>query len=239
VGRWGLLLICVLAAEARAEDPASLAPLEQASARAEDLARRALARHRAGDARGAAELFLEAFALSGNPTQLRNAAKALEQAGLLERALATWQRLRALDGVDAHRQELADAHIAALRAQLRTQVLEQARGAPPAPTPASVPTPALVAPSPAPVTSPLRWVLVGSGVAALGGAAALYASGYATYAEFVDTGASGQTVSRADADAAQLRAGAGVALGVGALATIAAAVVVPMVMAEEAEPESP
>lgn len=233
MGRWGLLLICVLAAEARAEEPASLAPLEQASARAEDLARRALARHRAGDARGAAELFLEAFALSGNPTQLRNAAKALEQAGLLERALATWQRLRALDGVDAHRHELADAHIAALRAQLRTQALEQARSAPPAPTPA------LVAPSPAPVVSPLRWVLVGSGVAALGGAAALYASGYATYAEFVDTGASGQTVSRADADAAQLRAGAGVALGVGALVTIAAAVVVPMVMAEEAEPESP
>ena len=89
------------------------------------------------------------------------------------------------------------------------------------------------------MVSPLRWVLVGSGVAALGGAAALYASGYATYAEFVDTGASGQTVSRADADAAQLRAGAGVALGVGALVTIAAAVVVPMVMAEEAEPESP
>jgi hypothetical protein len=64
--------------------------------RAETLARRALASYSEGRYAEASDRFLRAFELSGEPTQLRNAAKSAELAGEREKAIEHWSLFRAL-----------------------------------------------------------------------------------------------------------------------------------------------
>lgn len=79
--------------------------------RAAELAMKAVRLYRAGQNADAAKLFLEAYAISKRPAQLRNAAKAYEEIGMLDQSHELWTRYR--DHKDVSKDEIAeaDAHL--------------------------------------------------------------------------------------------------------------------------------
>lgn len=89
--------------------------------RAEAVVREALAEYQAKHYAKAAELFLEAFELSRRPTPLRNAAKASEQDGQLERALSHWSLYLTLEELGPEDRAEAREHILHVRAQLEAR----------------------------------------------------------------------------------------------------------------------
>jgi tetratricopeptide (TPR) repeat protein len=88
--------------------------VRRCEARADALAKQALALYRSGDYAKAATRFVEAFEVSGRPIPLRNAAKAFEAAGLVEEAIGRWRMLRALEEASAEDRSEAEQRLAEL-----------------------------------------------------------------------------------------------------------------------------
>ena len=154
--------------------------------------------------REAAETFFVAFTLSNRPDMLYNAARAYEQAKLLEKAKALYESYLLLPGVSDDGKKDAQARIAAIN-QLQSAVSQPAHSAPapdavpksgpgqPSPTkpePAK-PEPARTVPAPAgpaavvvappPMVGPAQsgatvgaWIAVGGGSASIVASAVLY-----------------------------------------------------------------
>ena len=147
------------------------APSEQSIREAELRAAKALALWETKSYVGAAEYFIEAFELSGEPTQLRNAAKAYEAGNAKKEARATWTRYLALPELTAADRAEAEQRLRALA------VVEQPRTlAPIAPiTPVAVVVEAVPE-----IEEPVRWepwVLTAAGaIAAAVGGVLLYRS---------------------------------------------------------------
>jgi hypothetical protein len=80
------------------------------SKKAAEIAKRALKHYRAGELKEAAELFLEAYRISKRSAQLRNAAKAYEEGGMLDESLALWERYQKDPDTSADERAEADAH---------------------------------------------------------------------------------------------------------------------------------
>src|SRR5262252_9553898 len=164
-------------------------PSEDSLRVAEIIAGKALVLWEEGSFVPAAEAFLEAYELSLEPTQLRNAAKAYESGGATELARDAWKRLLALDDVEASDRAEAEEHLAALDAPKPAQPIETPEPAetvaPPEPDPPPPPIAPIVAPKPpvaivetTPIEAPVRWqpwVLTGAGaVAAIVGGVLLF-----------------------------------------------------------------
>ena len=155
----------------------------------------------------AAELFLEAYQVSGVPNQLRNAARAYQEGGLEEQAEQTWVRYRDHHGLEASERAEAQAQVdlirerrnakaAAVDAERARQVAEEERiakeeaqaraaqvaaAAAPVPVETPSPPPAIQGEVAAAESRPtLIYVGIGVGAAALlGGGALLLESQFA------------------------------------------------------------
>ncbi len=100
-----LLLIALLApSAARAQTDA-----------AEVLVERAVAAYRQGDLAKAGAFFLEAYELSLVPAQLRNAAKAYQDADDLDHAESLWARFAALEAIGPSERAEAEAQVGLIR----------------------------------------------------------------------------------------------------------------------------
>ncbi len=162
-----VLLLSVLLSGA----PPAPSPTPEMLHQAEIQAAKALASWEAKAFSRAAQYFLEAYALSGEPTQLRNAAKALESAGSRDEATSAWrQLLERTDLTDAQRAE-AEARIAALAEEEETRPIDPAP--PPIVAPPLDPVAVTVAVPPAAPAWP-PWLLAASGVAAAAAGGVLY-----------------------------------------------------------------
>ena len=83
--------------------------------RAEALATQAVKLFREKMFADAASLFLEAYEISKEPTQLRNAARAFEEGGIIDRALECWQSYRDAGGLLEEEVVEAETHLKLLR----------------------------------------------------------------------------------------------------------------------------
>jgi hypothetical protein len=92
------------------------APDPEMMRQAEIRAAKAIAFYEAKAFARAAQYFLEAYELSGEPTQLRNAAKALESAGAIEQAKGAWNQLLERSDLTAGMRGEAEERLAALDA---------------------------------------------------------------------------------------------------------------------------
>ena len=199
------------------------------AAEAEAQARRALEHYRAGRLLEAGRHFFAAYELSGKPTQLRNAAKAFEEGGAHEQAVSYWRRYIHVEGLDEAKRATAMARIDGLEARLETErmrererrleaELEDARReierlrASSGEVGGDGPWPAW------------RSYAIGAGTAVAVAGAILFASGWQTYMRYGGAADSAPEVTRAEADAAQLRSGLGIgATSLGAAAILAGA----------------
>ncbi|MBI2373633.1 MAG: hypothetical protein HYV07_06505 [Deltaproteobacteria bacterium] len=93
---------------------------------AEEEAAKAIAEFQAGRYEQAAERFLAAFRLSGRPSPLRNAAKALQKAELLDRSLEQWKLYMYLPGVTADERAEAEANIALIKERQHARAMQEA-----------------------------------------------------------------------------------------------------------------
>lgn len=92
--------------------PASaLAADKTENQRAAEIAMKAVRLYRNGQNQEAAKLFMEAYAISKRPAQMRNAAKAYEEGGMLDQSAELWQRYRDHVGVNKDERSEADAHL--------------------------------------------------------------------------------------------------------------------------------
>lgn len=88
--------------------------------RAAELVQRAAERYRAGKYVEAAVLFREAYALSKLPTQLRNAAKAYADGGLVDDALEAWRAYAVHPKLSPAERSEAEAQVALIEERRRT-----------------------------------------------------------------------------------------------------------------------
>lgn len=187
---------------------------------AEEEASRALTLYRAERYVEAARHFLRAYDLSGNPTQLHNAAKALEKGEFLSQAQVQWERYAVLEDIPANKRAQAEVRIEAIRRSLKARRKARQRNAekaPPAP-------PDVVTARPPPESNAVaRYTVAGIGAATLLGGAGLYLSGWVTYWRFDDTKETKQEVTRGQANAAKLRSGIGIGVAAAGALTIAGA----------------
>lgn len=98
-------------------------------ANAEQKARQALVEYQSGQFEAAGRLFLQAWQLSGQPTPLRNAAKAFELAGVLDDAIVHWSVFATLPEVSMEDRAEARRHVLDIREKLQKPVIKP----PPAP----------------------------------------------------------------------------------------------------------
>ena len=105
--------------------PAFAKPSREAKRRAARMAREAIDLYKRGDLVQAGNLFLEAYEISEHSVQLRNAAKALEEADELQRAQELWRRYRDLPDISDDERREAEAHVQLVR---QRQIAEAARG---------------------------------------------------------------------------------------------------------------
>lgn len=117
-----------LAASASAKPPPSKAKSQ--IQKAEKSAWQAVKLYERGSYEEAASLFLEAFRLSQHPSQLRNAAKAFQKAGMTDQALAAWRRYRENPSISEEERAEADAGIASVAASPHTPAPGDARTTP-------------------------------------------------------------------------------------------------------------
>jgi hypothetical protein len=105
--------------------PRAFAGAVDKEAKAIAIVRQAVLAYSSGDFAEAGRLFFDAYELSHRSTQLRNAAKAYEQAGRIHDALGLWQRYRSIEKSGAVE---AEAHIELIRERERAQSeIERAR----------------------------------------------------------------------------------------------------------------
>lgn len=218
----GANLLAMFAAVSMMQAPPS--DLERAEVRA----REALVRYQAGELQEAARLFLEAYRLSGRPTPLRNAAKALEEAGRLEDALVHWSVYATLEAISTRDREEARLHVLSIRSRL-------SRRGGPAPVPPDPQPPTIIR---EPGRRPLPvggWVLLGAGTAVAATGAVLWALAASDLSGLDDalgrTDPQGRTIgidragAESDLDSINQRRTAGMVLvGVGAASLVAATV---------------
>jgi hypothetical protein len=115
-----LALLCIAA-------PAFAAPSKKTeNQRAAEIAMKAVRLYRAGQNAEAAKLFLEAYEISKRPAQLRNAAKAYEEGGMLDQSLELWTRYRDHEGVNKDEKAEADAHIQLIAEKKRNTEISKA-----------------------------------------------------------------------------------------------------------------
>jgi tetratricopeptide (TPR) repeat protein len=209
-------------------DQPSLAQADDRDLQAEarEAATEALARYLEGAYSHAAALFTRAYELSGHPTQLRNAARALERAGALKEALSAWRKLAELPIAGEAKQQEAQRHTEAIEAQLAAPPAEPPAAGPPVGGPLAVSPPIIgptaAGPPPEDSTETWRAWLVGSGGAVAATGAALYLSGWVTYWHYQKSVDSRSAVTREDARAADARSAAGLTMvGVGAAVALA------------------
>lgn len=187
----------------------------------EQEAARALTLYRAERYVEAARHFLRAYELSHNPTQLHNAAKALEKGEFLSQALVQWERYAEIDSISAEKRALANARIDAIRRTLdarrkaRDRIAEEEAQAPPPPN--------VVQKEPPESNAVARYTVAGIGGAALLCGAGLYLSGWVTYWKFDDTKDERPEVTRSQANAAKLRSGIGIGIAAAGALTVAGA----------------
>ncbi|MBI4819333.1 MAG: hypothetical protein HY791_23880 [Deltaproteobacteria bacterium] len=117
--------ICSAGTSLAGPEPGGKRVAAELAASAEDAAAKGLEAFQAGRDEQAAELFLQAYRISGHPSPLRNAAKALERAGQLERSLSLWLLYQKEEITPDERAE-ADAHLALIKERQRSAALEQA-----------------------------------------------------------------------------------------------------------------
>jgi hypothetical protein len=79
--------------------------------RAAEISKNAVKLYRQKKYQEAGQLFLEAYEISKRRAQLRNAAKAYEEGGLLDDSLALWKRYKTHEGSTTDERAEADAHI--------------------------------------------------------------------------------------------------------------------------------
>lgn len=128
---------------------------------AEQKARQALVEYQSGQFEAAGRLFLEAWQLSGQPTPLRNAAKAFELAGMLDDAIVHWSVFATLPEVSLEDRAEARRHVLDIREKLQKPVIKPPPDRPPLVDPQ--PDPALQGSDDAAVAG--TWTLIGSGAA--------------------------------------------------------------------------
>lgn len=202
---FGRVLLILLACSGMGSTVAEARPRTKAQAAAKvNLAVEAYRTQRYAEA---AQLFLEAYAESGVPNQLRNAAKAYQEGGLEDEAERTWERYRDHPGLSAsdraeaqaqlelskerRRARLAEAEAEAANARARAEqrAKEEAEAAarlqpPPPPPPALPPPPPPALSQPVPPAGPA--VIDGPPIVAYAGAgigAALVVTGAALLIE--------------------------------------------------------
>ncbi len=97
---------------------------------AESTANAAIEAYKQGKLRKAGALFLSAFELSGEPTQLRNAAKALEEAGELMRSKVLWTDYAKNPRLSFEEREEAKAHVLLIDERLKNaEISKEAKAA--------------------------------------------------------------------------------------------------------------
>ncbi len=120
---------------------------------ADDLAREAIALHRAKRFAEAGAKFLSAYEISRLPVQLENAAKSYDLAEQIPTALSLWRRYLRLDAPAPEERTYAEARVAALEERL-------ARNVAPRPPPPLITTPAILVTEERPATPP-PWPAIG------------------------------------------------------------------------------
>jgi len=209
IARMAVVALVALTLPAFADEPVILSETQAAT---DDALRLALEARAQGKFRRASERFLRAFELSRNPLALENAAKSLEEGQLSRLALGEWRRYLALEGLEAQKRELAELHIRALSAEVAREDAREMRQKQ-ALARTSTSTALVVAPRPESWNrDTVRYVLIGCGAAAAISGTIFVLSGHSTYARFERTIDSGQEVTRAQADEAQVSTTLGVTL---------------------------
>lgn len=158
---------------------------------AEQLAAKGVAAYRAKAFESAGRYFFRAYELSGEPTQLRNAAKAYDAAGEVELAREYWQRLFDTPGLSETDRAEAQAHLASSTPATdpeRTTDDERASIAPARPQPAPLhedPASVIVERPPSETPSRAPWIIGSAGIAAVVVGAVLYAESSSQRADLV------------------------------------------------------
>ena len=122
-----LALVCTFALATAATEAAALTADEAAKAEAKALG--AKFKFKAGKHEEAAELFLEAYALSRKPALLYNAARAFEEAGKLSEAKAAFEQYLGIPNLPAAGRKDARGHIDKLNKRLAARKAQDAKQA--------------------------------------------------------------------------------------------------------------
>jgi tetratricopeptide (TPR) repeat protein len=192
------VLACLVAGTADAADTDSAEPSAQAESRAGDarvveLNERGSSLYAEGDYRRAVELFLQAYAIDGDPNLLFNIAACYEGLGDRDGAIEKYRAFLADPSADPEGRPRAEGAIARLLANENAQPLkepvEPLVAATPAvasavPRPAPAPAPAGSPPSPAPEWLP--WAVLGGGAALGVAGVTVYFLGAADHREVTD-----------------------------------------------------
>ncbi len=104
----------------------SLAAEKTDNQRAAEIAMKAVRLYRNGQHQEAAKLFMEAYAISKRPAQMRNAAKAYEEGGLLDQSAELWKRYRDHVGVNKDERSEADAHLKLILEKKKNEEMSRA-----------------------------------------------------------------------------------------------------------------
>lgn len=116
-----LVAVCI----ALAPVPVDARPSKRERQRAEQLATSAIQAYQKRNYVAAANLFLKAYRLTRHPVQLRNAAKATEEGGALERAKSLWSRFVEHDDINDDERREGRAHIALIEERQRREEASQ------------------------------------------------------------------------------------------------------------------
>lgn len=131
---------------------------------AERLAAKGFASFQAQDYRLAADFFLRAYAISGEATALRNAARALEEAQDFEPAMKRWKEYRASPGINAEDRREAERHLLLLTAKLSASSAPDSNIRSPSSPPLEPRSdPPLTVTAPQPESKPI-WPLIAAGI---------------------------------------------------------------------------
>lgn len=104
---------------------AGAAPSKKDLRKGQQLARRAINAYQRRLYKDAADLFLQAYALTRHPVQVRNAAKASEEGGDLVKAKELWQRFVEHDDISGDERREGQAHVALIEERQRREEVQR------------------------------------------------------------------------------------------------------------------
>jgi tetratricopeptide (TPR) repeat protein len=180
-------------AAAQETESAPAAPVAEASAddgRVVELNERGSSLYAEGDYRRAVELFLQAYAVDGDPNLLFNIAACYEGLGDRDAALEKYRAFLADPNADPEGRPRAEGAIQRLLDNENTQAPEEplvAPTTPPAVVQAAAPAPTSAGPEPDSVPPWLPWAVLGGGAALGVAGVSLYVMGAADHREVTDT----------------------------------------------------